>query len=136
MASKLRRRCSTRGAAQVHDEICARQGGRRPTETREKSGTSLSDIKLEMRKALPDKRTLRLSKMRQEQSLKAEISSIVQESLDELGVVFRPRRTSDAEQICASQSKASARFVLQDDSVSSILVNGPQQILERDGKYS
>jgi pilus assembly protein CpaF len=70
------------GATGVHDdEICARQGGRRPAR-QEKAQERLKRHPAEMHKALLDKLEP-CPENATEQDLKAEISSIVQESLDE-----------------------------------------------------
>jgi pilus assembly protein CpaF len=108
-----------------------------PQDKEKKRKERLSDIKLEMHKALLDNLNLAALENATEQDLKAEISSIVQESLDELGVVLNreERQTLNKDLFFEVKGLGPLETLLQDDSVNDILVNGPQQIfVERDGK--
>ena len=108
-----------------------------PQDKEKKRKERLSDIKLEMHKALLDNLNLAALDNATEQDLKAEISSIVQESLDELGVVLnrQERQTLNTDLFFEVKGLGPLETLLQDDTVNDILVNGPQQIfVERDGK--
>jgi pilus assembly protein CpaF len=108
-----------------------------PQDKEKKRKERLSDIKLEMHKALLDKLNLAALENATEQDLKAEISLIVQESLDELGVVLNreERQTLNNDLFFEVKGLGPLETLLQDDTVNDILVNGPQQIfVERDGK--
>jgi pilus assembly protein CpaF len=108
-----------------------------PQDKEKKRKERLSDIKLEMHKALLDNLNLAALDNATEQDLKAEISSIVQESLDELGVVLNreERQTLNTDLFFEVKGLGPLETLLQDDTVNDILVNGPQQIfVERDGK--
>ncbi|AKS45291.1 pilus assembly protein CpaF [Octadecabacter temperatus] len=97
----------------------------------------LGDIKLELHKALLDNLNLAALENATDQDLKAEIQSIAQESLDEMGVVLNreERQTLTKELFFEVKGLGPLETLLQDETVNDILVNGPQQIfVERDGK--
>ena len=108
-----------------------------PADKEKKRKERLGDIKLELHKSLLDNLNLAALENASEQDLKAEISSIAQESLDEMGVVLNreERQTLNKELFFEVKGLGPLETLLQDESVNDILVNGPQQIfVERDGR--
>lgn len=108
-----------------------------PADKEKKRKERLGDIKLELHKSLLDNLNLAALDNATEQDLKAEISSIVQESLDEMGVILNreERQQLNKELFFEVKGLGPLETLLQDETVNDILVNGPQQIfVERDGK--
>ncbi|MCK0149437.1 CpaF family protein [Marivita sp. S6314] len=97
----------------------------------------LSEIKLELHRALLDNLNLAALDQATEAELKEEISAITTESLQEKGMVLnREERTSLNQELYDEvKGLGPLETLLKDETVSDILVNGPQQIfVEREGK--
>ncbi|MGJ8612093.1 MAG: ATPase, T2SS/T4P/T4SS family, partial [Octadecabacter sp.] len=108
-----------------------------PADKEKKRKERLGDIKLELHKSLLDNLNLAALDNATEQDLKAEISAIAQESLDEMGVILNreERQQLNKELYFEVKGLGPLETLLQDETVNDILVNGPQQIfVERDGK--
>jgi pilus assembly protein CpaF len=108
-----------------------------PADKEKKRKERLGDIKLELHRALLDNLNLAALENATEQDLKAEIQSIAQESLDEMGIVSTrdDRQTLNTELYFEVTGLGPQDTLLQDETVNDILVNGPQQIfVERDGR--
>jgi len=108
-----------------------------PGDKEKKRKERLGEIKLELHKSLLDNLNLAALENASEQDLKAEITAIAQESLDEMGVVLNreERQQLSKELYFEVKGLGPLETLLQDESVNDILVNGPQQIfVERDGK--
>ncbi|MDA9207484.1 CpaF family protein [Octadecabacter sp.] len=108
-----------------------------PADKEKKRKERLGEIKLDLHKSLLDNLNLAALENASEQDLKAEISAIAQESLDEMGVVLNreERTTLNKELFFEVKGLGPLETLLQDESVNDILVNGPQQIfVERSGK--
>ena len=99
----------------------------------------LGEIKLELHRALLDNLNLAALDNASEQELRSEINSIATEVLQEKGIVLNreERTTLNQELYDEVKGLGPLESLLKDDSVSDILVNGPQQIfVERDGKLT
>src|SRR6056297_2905143 len=97
----------------------------------------LGEIKLELHKALLDNLNLAALDQASEKDLKAEITSIATEALEDMGVVLnREERTTLTQELFFEvKGLGPLETLLQDDNVNDILVNGPKQIfVERGGK--
>ncbi|WP_306152748.1 CpaF family protein [Roseovarius sp. MMSF_3281] len=97
----------------------------------------LGEIKLELHRALLDNLNLAALESATEADLRAEISSIAGEVLEERGIVLnREDRTTLTQELYDEvRGLGPLETLLQDDTVNDILVNGPQQIfVERDGR--
>ncbi|WP_294620492.1 CpaF family protein [uncultured Roseovarius sp.] len=97
----------------------------------------LGEIKLELHRSLLDNLNLGALDTATEADLRAEISSIAGEVLEERGIVLnREDRTTLTQELYDEvRGLGPLETLLQDDTVNDILVNGPQQIfVERDGK--
>ena len=108
-----------------------------PADKEKKRKERLGEIKLELHKSLLDNLNLAALENASEKDLKAEISAIAQESLDEMGVVLNreERTTLNQELYFEVKGLGPLETLLQDEMVNDILVNGPQQIfVERAGK--
>jgi len=108
-----------------------------PADKEKKRKERLGEIKLELHKSLLDNLNLAALENATEQDLRAEISAIAQESLDEMGVVLNrdERTTLNKELYFEVKGLGPLETLLQDEDVNDILVNGPQQIfVERAGK--
>ncbi|KMK68349.1 CpaF family protein [Puniceibacterium sp. IMCC21224] len=99
----------------------------------------LGDIKLELHRALLDNLNLAALDQATEQDLRDEINSIATETLQEKGLVLNrdERKTLNQELYDEVKGLGPLETLLQDDTVSDILVNGPHQIfIERNGKLT
>ncbi|MDF1804125.1 CpaF family protein [Thalassovita sp.] len=109
-----------------------------PTADKErKRKERLSEIKLELHRALLDNLNLGALETASEAELRAEISSITTEILEEKGIVLNreDRTTLNQELYDEVTGLGPLETLLKDDSVNDILVNGPQRIfVERAGK--
>ncbi|SHJ13679.1 CpaF family protein [Wenxinia saemankumensis] len=108
-----------------------------PVDKEKKRKERLAEIKLELHKALLENLNLSALEKAAEQDLKAEIQAIAQESLEEMGVVLNREERHALNQDLYDEVKGLGPLeaLLKDDTVSDILVNGPQQIfVERNGK--
>lgn len=99
----------------------------------------LSDVKTSMHKRLLEDLNLGALESATEADLKAEISAITAEAMEELGIVLNreERMTLNQDLYDEVRGLGPLETLLKDDTVNDILVNGPQQIfVERDGKLS
>ena len=97
----------------------------------------MSEIKIEMHRALLDNLNLAALEHATEKDLRAEIATIAGELLDERGIVLNreDRQTLNKELYDEVTGLGPLETLLQDDSVSDILVNGPRQVfVERKDK--
>ncbi|MDF1856226.1 CpaF family protein [Pseudooceanicola sp.] len=107
------------------------------TDKTRKRKERLSEIKLELHRALLDNLNLAALDSASEQDLRMEINSIATEVLQEKGIVLNREERSHLNQELYDEVKGLGPLesLLQDDSIADILVNGPQQIfVERNGK--
>ena len=108
-----------------------------PQDKERKRKERLGEIKLELHRALLDNLNLAAIDQASERELRDEISAIVAETLQEKGVVLNreERTTLNQELYDEVKGLGPLETLLQDDTVSDILVNGPHQIfVERSGK--
>ena len=99
----------------------------------------IGEIKIELHRALLDNLNLAALDTASEDDLRAEISSIAGEILEEKGIVLNreDRVTLTQELYDEVKGLGPLETLLKDDTVNDILVNGPQQIfVERDGKLT
>ncbi len=97
----------------------------------------LMELKVELHKRLLENLNLAALEKASESSLKAEISSITSEALDELSVALNKddRTTLNQELYDEVMGLGPLEPLLKDESVNDILVNGPKRIfVERSGK--
>ncbi|MDW3118680.1 CpaF family protein [Roseovarius pacificus] len=97
----------------------------------------LAEIKLDLHRALLDNLNLGALDSASESDLRAEISSIASEVLEERSIVLnREDRTTLTQELYDEvRGLGPLETLLQDDTINDILVNGPQQIfVERAGK--
>ena len=97
----------------------------------------LAEIKLDLHRALLDNLNLSALDSASEADLRAEISSIASEVLEERSIVLNreERHTLTQELYDEVRGLGPLETLLQDDTVNDILVNGPQQIfIERAGR--
>ncbi|MDF1717317.1 MAG: CpaF family protein [Antarcticimicrobium sp.] len=109
-----------------------------PPEDRErKRKERMSEIKLELHRALLDNLNLSALEHATEADLRAEIGTIASEILEEKSIVLNreDRQTLIKELYDEVTGLGPLETLLRDETVSDILVNGPHQIfVERDGK--
>ena len=108
-----------------------------PQDREKKRKERLSEIKLELHRALLDNLNLAALDQATESELKEEITAITSESLQEKGIVLNREERSGLNQELYDEVKGLGPLetLLKDETVSDILVNGPQQIfVERNGK--
>ncbi len=108
-----------------------------PMDKEKKRKERLSEIKLDLHKALLDNLNLSALEAASEQDLRQEINAIAQETLEEMGVVLNrdERQTLSQDLYDEVKGLGPLETLLKDESVNDILVNGPQQIfVERAGK--
>lgn len=99
----------------------------------------LGEIKLELHRALLDNLNLAALDQASEADLRAEIQAITAESLQEKSIVLNREERLQLNQELYDEVKGLGPLeaLLKDDTVSDILVNGPQQIfIEQNGKLS
>ena len=109
----------------------------KPDDKEKKRRERMGEIKLQIHKELLDNLNLAALERAPETDLKAEISAISAETLDDLGVVLnRDDRASLIQDLYDEVTGLGPlETLLKDDDVNDILVNGPQQVfVERDGK--
>lgn len=109
----------------------------RPIEKERKRKERMADIKLDLHRSLLDNLNLAALDTATEADLRAEISSIAAEVLEEKGIVLNreDRATLTQELYDEVKGLGPLETLLKDDTVNDILVNGPHQIfVERDGK--
>jgi pilus assembly protein CpaF len=108
-----------------------------PMDKDKKRKERLSEIKLELHKALLENLNLAALEKASEADLRQEINAITTESLDEMNVVLTrdERQTLNQDLFFEVTGLGPLETLLKDDTVNDILVNGPQQIfVERNGK--
>ncbi len=108
-----------------------------PMDKERKRKERLGEIKIEMHRSLLDNLNLAALDSASEQDLRAEISAITQEVLQERNIVLnREDRTSLNQELYDEvKGLGPLETLLKDESVNDILVNGPHQIfVERAGK--
>ncbi|HHS89112.1 MAG TPA: CpaF family protein [Rhodobacteraceae bacterium] len=108
-----------------------------PMDKEKKRKERLGEVKSELHKRLLDNLNLAALDSASEADLRAEISSIAAEALEEMAIVLNrdERATLNQELFDEVTGLGPLEPLLKDDTVNDILVNGPQQIfVERDGK--
>ena len=108
-----------------------------PVDKEKKRKEKLAEIKLDLHRALLDNLNLSALDQASEQDLRAEINAIASETLEEMGVVLNreERQTLSQDLYDEVRGLGPLETLLKDETVSDILVNGPQQIfVERGGK--
>jgi pilus assembly protein CpaF len=108
-----------------------------PADKERKRKERLSDIKVELHKRLLDSLNLAALDKATEQDLRAEISAITGEALEELSVVLnREERVNLVQELLDEVTGLGPlEPLLKDDTINDILVNGPNQVfVERAGK--
>ena len=108
-----------------------------PVDKDKKRKERLSEIKLDLHKALLENLNLAALETASEQDLRNEISAISTEALEEMSVVLNREERAQLHQELFDEvtGLGPLETLLKDDSVNDILVNGPKQIfVERDGK--
>ncbi|MFG6516141.1 CpaF family protein [Sulfitobacter sp. 1A13368] len=108
-----------------------------PEDREVKRKQRMSEIKLELHRALLDNLNLAALEHASEADLRQEINDIAVEILSEKSIVLNreDRMTLNSELYDEVTGLGPLETLLKDDSVNDILVNGPQQIfVEREGK--
>ena len=108
-----------------------------PEDKDRKRKERLTEIKLELHKALLENLNLSALERASETDLRKEISSIASEILEEQSIVLNreDRQTLNKELYDEVTGLGPLETLLQDDTVNDILVNGPHQVfVERSGK--
>ncbi|WP_323785611.1 CpaF family protein [Thalassovita sp.] len=108
-----------------------------PQDKERKRKERLSEIKLELHRALLDNLNLAALETATETDLRSEISSISAEVLEEKGIVLNREDRGQLFQELYDEvtGLGPLETLLKDDTVNDILVNGPKRIfVERDGK--
>ncbi|MDZ7710306.1 MAG: CpaF family protein [Roseovarius sp.] len=108
-----------------------------PEDKERKRKERLGEIKIELHRALLDNLNLAALDTATEADLRAEITSISAEILQEKGIVLNREDRARLTQELYDEVKGLGPLetLLKDDTISDILVNGPHQIfIERDGK--
>ncbi len=110
-----------------------------PADREKKRRERLAELKVEMHKRLLDDLNLSALETASEADLRAEITAIAGEALDEMGVALtRDERTALNQDLYDEVTGLGPlEALLKDDSVNDILVNGPTQVfVERDGRLT
>ncbi|MCT4558670.1 MAG: CpaF family protein [Pelagimonas sp.] len=110
-----------------------------PVDKEKKRKERLSEVKLELHRALLDNLNLAALDQATEGELREEISDIATEVLQEKGMVLNrdERRTMINDLYDEVKGLGPLETLLKDETVSDILVNGPHQIfIEQNGKLS
>ena len=108
-----------------------------PQDKEKKRKERMSEIKLELHKALLDNLNLAALEKATEVDLRQEINAIATETLETMGIVLNreERQTLNQDLYFEVTGLGPLETLLKDDTVNDILVNGPQQIfVERNGK--
>ncbi|MHA7850550.1 CpaF family protein [Roseovarius sp.] len=108
-----------------------------PADKERKRKERLGEIKLDLHRALLDNLNLSALDTATEADLRAEISSIAAEVLEERSIVLNreDRATLTQELYDEVRGLGPLETLLKDDTINDILVNGPHQIfVEREGK--
>ncbi|WP_305970338.1 MULTISPECIES: CpaF family protein [unclassified Mameliella] len=110
-----------------------------PVDKEKKRKERLGEIKLELHRALLENLNLAALDKASEGELREEISAIANETLQDKGVVLNrdERRTMMADLYDEVKGLGPLEPLLKDETISDILVNGPQQIfIEQSGKLT
>jgi len=110
-----------------------------PQDKERKRKERLSEIKLELHKALLDNLNLAALEKASEAELRQEITAISGETLEQMGVVLNREERQQLNQDLYDEvtGLGPLETLLKDDTINDILVNGPQQIfVERAGKLT
>ncbi len=110
-----------------------------PVDKEKKRKERLGEIKLELHRALLENLNLSALDKASEGELREEISAIANETLQEKGVVLNrdERRAMMADLYDEVKGLGPLEPLLKDETISDILVNGPQQIfIEQNGKLT
>ncbi|WGW03511.1 CpaF family protein [Tropicibacter oceani] len=110
-----------------------------PQDKEKKRKERLSEVKLELHRALLDNLNLAAIDQAGELELREEINAIATESLQERGIVLNrdERRAMINDLYDEVKGLGPLETLLKDETVSDILVNGPHQIfIEQEGKLS
>ncbi len=108
-----------------------------PDDREKKRKERLSEIKLELHRALLDNLNLAALETASEKELRQEINAIATETLEEKGIALNREDRVQLTQALFDEvtGLGPLEVLLKDDTVNDILVNGPQQIfVERAGK--
>ncbi len=108
-----------------------------PADKERKRKERMGEIKIQLHRELLENLNLAALERASEAELRSEISSIASEILEERGIVLNreDRQTLNKELYDEVTGLGPLETLLQDDTVSDILVNGPQQVfVEREGK--
>ena len=108
-----------------------------PIDKELKKKARMSEIKLDLHRALLDNLNLAALENATEAELRQEIIAITSEVLEERNIILNreDRQTLNKELFDEVTGLGPLETLLQDETVNDILVNGPQQIfVERDGK--
>ncbi|WP_116087115.1 ATPase, T2SS/T4P/T4SS family [Tropicimonas sp. IMCC34011] len=108
-----------------------------PEDREKKRKEKFSEIKVEVHKRLLDSLNLAALETATESDLRAEISAIAQESLEEMSIVLNKEERATLQNDLYNEVTGLGPLepLLKDDTVNDILVNGPRQIfVERDGR--
>nr|WP_275981981.1 CpaF family protein [Frigidibacter sp. ROC022] len=120
--------------AQRRPTVAAAPG---PADKERKRKERLQEIKVELHKRLLDNLNLSALESAAEADLRAEITSIAGEALEEMAVVLNREERQHLNQELYDEVTGLGPLepLLKDETVNDILVNGPHQIfVERDGK--
>ncbi|ROT98968.1 CpaF family protein [Histidinibacterium lentulum] len=123
--------------AKLMREMPRTEGRAAPADKEKKRKERLGEIKLELHKALLDNLNLAALENASEQDLRAEISSISNETLEDMGVVLNREERQQLNQDLFFEVTGLGPLepLLKDDDINDILINGPHQIfIERKGK--
>ncbi len=124
-------------AASLRRPVTRTQAEAAPADKDRKRKERLGEIKVQLHRELLDNLNLAALEKASEKELRAEISQIAGEILEEKAIVLNreDRMTLNKELYDEVTGLGPLESLLQDETVSDILVNGPQQIfVERDGK--
>jgi pilus assembly protein CpaF len=108
-----------------------------PVDKEKKRKERLSELKLELHKALLENLNLGALESASEQDLRQEIIAISSEALEEMGVVLNREERTTLNQDLYDEVTGLGPLepLLKDETVNDILVNGPQQVfVERAGR--
>jgi len=108
-----------------------------PMDKEKKRKARLGEIKVELHKRLLDDLNLSALESATESDLRAEISAIAGEALEELSVVLNREERANLNQDLFDEVTGLGPLepLLKDDTINDILVNGPQQVfVERAGQ--
>ncbi len=110
-----------------------------PQDKERKRKERLAEIKLELHKILLENLNLAALEHASEQDLRQEINAIVSENLEDRGLILNrdDRQTLNKDLYDEVKGLGPLEPLLKDETISDILVNGPQQIfVEQNGKLS